>query len=194
MMEKPVFHWPLNAASTHYADDIVYTEDAPLTPADKRALREFIRDKLLELSLGRDEIKNVPFDTSQGTVRIRVALHPQWQRYKTIEGFLNIEEQPAEVAEPALPVLVESVPVEKSPQGPRLKKFIVLLQSGHAEFEALRKEEQEDRYVFYGPDEEVLAFFYKSAGLLAIITDGSFVQLPRKTVKNLFKDLINKKR
>ncbi len=193
-MERPVFHWPLNAAGTHYADNIVYTEDAPFTQADKRALREFIRNKLLELSLGRDETKDVPFDTSQGTVRIRVALHPQWQRYKTIEGFLAIEERPVEVEEPARPMPVEAAPVEKSPQGPRLKKFIVLLGSGHVEFEAMRKEEQEERYVFYDAEGAVSAFFYKSAGVLAIITDGSFVQLPGKSVKHLLKDLISKKR
>jgi hypothetical protein len=190
MMERPVFHWPLNAASTHYADDIVYTDDAPFTQSDKKALREFIRHRLLELSLGRDETKDVEFDTSQGTVRIHVALHPEWQRYKTIEGFLEIVEHP--VVEAELPMPVAALAVKKSQQVQGLKKFTILLESGHTEFEAMYKEEQEDRYVFYDADGAILTFFYKSLCVLAIITNGTFVQLPSKSVKRLLKGLISK--
>ena len=194
--EKPVFHWPLNAACNHYADDIVYTDDAPFTHSDKKALRDFIRNRLLDQSLALDETKDVPFDSSQGTVRIHLAVHPQWRRYKTIEGFLAVEERPVERVEPVTAMLVPvgEATVERAQEGPRFLKFTVILDIGYTQFEAVRKEEQEDRYVFYGPDDAVSTFFLKKAEVLAIITDGTFAERPDKSVKHLIKSLLRKNR
>ena len=89
---------------------------------------------------------------------------------------------------------VAALDVGKSQQVSGLKKFTVLLKTGYTEFEAMYKEEQEDRYVFYDADGSVMTFFYKSLGVLAIITNGTFVQLPSKSVKHLLKDLLSKSR